>query len=243
MNLVKFRLGLAAMPVMVACLALSAQSAMAQTLSTDKDKLSYTIGADIGTNFKEQGIQVDPQVFLMGLQDGLDGKKLQMTDKEMQEVLKKFQSEMMAKKMAEFKDVASKNKKEGDDFLAANAKKTGVVTLKDGLQYKVIKAGTGMKPGKNDSVTVEYEGRLIDGKVFDSTEKSGKPVTFKVTQVIPGWTEALQLMNAGSEWEVYIPSSLAYGEKGVGGPIGPNETLIFKIKLVSVKHEAAPKKK
>lgn len=234
MNLVKLRLGLVAVPVMAA-LVLSASPAVAQTLSTDQDKLSYTIGADIGSNFREQGIQVNSSVFLSGLQDGLGGKKLQMTDKEMQEVLKKFQSEMMAKKMAEFKDAATKNKKEGEAFLAENKKKPGVMTLKDGLQYKVIKAGKGAKPSKNDSVTVEYTGKLINGQVFDSTEKSGKPVTFKVTQVIPGWTEALQLMNQGSEWEVYIPSSLAYGEKGVGGPIGPNETLIFNIKLVAVK--------
>lgn len=234
MNLIKNRLASAAVPVMAAWLALTALPASAQTLSSDKDKLSYTIGADIGQNFRAQGIQVDPQIFLSGLQDGLDGKKLQMTEQEMQEVLKHFQSDMMAKKMAEFKTAAAKNKKEGDAFLAANKTKPGVVTLPDGLQYKVIEAGKGPKPDKNDSVTVEYTGKLINGKVFDSTEKSGKPVTFKVTQVIPGWTEALQMMNEGSRWEVYIPSKLAYGEKGVGGPIGPNETLIFDIHLVSV---------
>lgn len=235
----KYRLTSTMVPVVAAWLALSASPAMAQTLSSDKDKLSYTIGADIGTNFKAQGIQIDPQVFLSGLQDGLNGAKLQMTDKEMQDVLKRFQSEMMAKRMAEFKVMAAQNKKDGEAFLAANKSKPGVVTLADGLQYKVIKTGTGSKPTANDSVTVEYTGTLIDGKVFDSTEKSGKPVTFKVNQVIPGWTEALQLMNQGSEWEIYIPSSLAYGEKGVGGPIGPNQTLIFKIKLVSVNKAAA----
>lgn len=235
----KYRLTSTMVPVVAAWLALSASPAMAQTLSSDKDKLSYTIGADIGTNFKAQGIQIDPQVFLSGLQDGLNGAKLQMTDKEMQDVLKRFQSEMMAKRMAEFKVMAAQNKKDGEAFLAANKSKPGVVTLADGLQYKVIKTGTGSKPTANDSVTVEYTGTLIDGKVFDSTEKAGKPVTFKVNQVIPGWTEALQLMNQGSEWEIYIPSSLAYGEKGVGGPIGPNQTLIFKIKLVSVNKAAA----
>ena len=234
MNLVKNRLLSAAVPVVAAWLALSAAPASATALSSDKDKLSYTIGADIGQNFHSQGIQIDPQVFLSGLQDGLDGAKLQMTEQQMQEVLKHFQSNMMAKKMAEFKTAAAKNKKEGEAFLAANKKKAGVVTLPDGLQYKVLEAGKGAKPTKNDSVTVEYTGRLIDGKVFDSTSKTGKPVSFKVTQVIPGWTEALQLMTAGSKWEVYIPSSLAYGEKGVGGPIGPNETLIFEIHLISV---------
>lgn len=241
MNLVKCRLMSAVVPVAAAWIALSASPAMAATLSSDKDKLSYTIGADIGSNFRAQGIAVNPQVFLNGLEDGLNGKQLQMTEKEMQEVLKRFQSDMMAKKMSEFKEMSAKNKKEGEEFLAANKKKPGVVTLPDGLQYKVLKTGTGSKPGKDDSVTVEYAGRLINGQVFDSTEKSGKPITFKVTQVIPGWTEALQLMNAGSEWEVYIPSALAYGEKGVGGPIGPNETLIFKIKLISVTKGSAKK--
>ncbi len=226
-------------PAVAAVLALSASSAIAaQTLSTNEEKLSYTIGADIGTNFKEQNIKVNPQVFIMGLEDGLNGKKLQLTDAEMKEVLKGFQKEMMAKRMTEFKKVAEDNKKAGEAFLAENKKKPGVVTLPDGLQYKVVKAGTGPKPTKTDSVTVEYTGMLPDGQVFDSTEKSGKPVTFKVNQVISGWTEALEHMNQGAEWEVYIPSSLAYGPKGVGGPIGPNQVLVFKIRLVSVNKNA-----
>lgn len=240
MNL-KQQFTLKVIPV-VALLALSASSAMAQqTLTTSEDKLSYTIGADIGTNFKEQNIQIKPEVFLAGLQDGLSGQKLQLTDAEMKDVLKAFQKEMMAKKMAEFKTMAADNKKAGDAFLAANKKKEGVVTLPDGLQYKIIKAGSGAKPTKTDSVTVGYTGMLINGKVFDSTEGK-KPVTFNVNQVIPGWTEALQLMSPGAEMEVYIPSSLAYGPKGVGGPIGPNETLIFKIKLISVNKAPAAKK-
>ena len=226
----------------VALMALSTSSAMAdQALSTSEDKLSYTIGADIGTNFKEQNIQIKPDVFLMGLQDGLNGKKLQLTDAEMKDVLKAFQKEMMAKKMTEFKKMADDNKKSGDAFLAENKKKPGVVTLPDGLQYKIIKAGSGAKPTKTSSVTVGYTGMLTDGKVFDSTEGK-KPVTFNVNQVIPGWTEALQLMSPGAEWEVTIPSSLAYGEKGVGGPIGPNEVLIFKIKLISVNKAQVAKK-
>lgn len=240
MNLIKHRFGLAIVPAMVALMAFSASSASA-ALSSEEDKLSYTIGADIGSNFHAQGIKVKPDVFLQGLEDGLEGKQLQMSDKDMQAVLKQFQSEMMAKKMAEMKDMAAKNKKEGEAFFAENKKKTGVVTLPDGLQYKVLEAGKGAKPSKTDSVTVEYTGKLINGTVFDSTEKTGKPVTFKVNQVIPGWTQALQLMPAGSTWEVYIPSSLAYGERGVGGPIGPNEALIFKIHLVSVKKDSAKK--
>lgn len=229
----KHRFGLAIVPAMIALMAFSASSASA-ALSSEKDKLSYTIGADIGSNFHAQGIEVEPDVFLQGLEDGLAGKQLQISDKEMEAVLKKFQSEMMAKKMSQMKEMSAKNKKEGEAFFAENKKKAGVVTLPDGLQYKILEAGKGAKPSKTDTVTVEYTGKLINGTVFDSTEKTGKPVSFKVNQVIPGWTQALQLMPAGSTWEVYIPSSLAYGERGVGGPIGPNESLIFKIHLVSV---------
>lgn len=242
MNLVKSRLMSAVVPVVAGVWFCSAQSALA-ALSTDKEKLSYTIGADIGGNFKAQDIQIDPTIFMEGMQDGLNGKPLKMTEKEMQDVLQKFQSDMMAKKMTQFKEAAEKNKKEGEAFLAENKKKPGVVTLPDGLQYKVITEGKGPKPTKHDSVTVEYTGKLLDGQVFDSTEKSGKPVTFRVDQVIPGWTEALQMMNEGSRWEVTIPASLAYGEKGVGGPIGPNETLIFEINLVKVEKAKAPKPK
>nr|8BK5_A Chain A, Peptidyl-prolyl cis-trans isomerase [Legionella pneumophila] len=130
---------------------------------------------------------------------------------------------------------ADENKVKGEAFLTENKNKPGVVVLPSGLQYKVINSGNGVKPGKSDTVTVEYTGRLIDGTVFDSTEKTGKPATFQVSQVIPGWTEALQLMPAGSTWEIYVPSGLAYGPRSVGGPIGPNETLIFKIHLISVK--------
>jgi len=231
----KYRLMMPAIAAAAGFFMLTAFSASADELKTDKDKLSYTIGADIGSNFKDQGIQINPLVFLNGLEDGLEGKKLKMTDQEMQEVLKQFQSEMMAKRAEQFKVLAEKNKKDGEAFLEANKKKAGVVTLPSGLQYKVIEEGKGPKPAKTDSVTVEYTGTLIDGKVFDTTENTHKPVTFEVNQVIPGWTEALQLMNEGSTWEVYIPSSLAYGEKGVGGPIGPNETLVFKIHLIAVK--------
>ena len=122
--------------------------------------------------------------------------------------------------------------------MSENKNKPGVVALPSGLQYKVVETGHGAKPSKNDTVTVEYTGRLINGTVFDSTEKAGKPATFKVSQVIPGWTEALQLMPAGSTWEIYVPANLAYGPRSVGGPIGPNETLIFKVHLISVKKSA-----
>lgn len=212
-----------------------ATAATPATLTTDIDKLSYSIGADLGKNFKKQGIEISPSAMAKGLQDGMSGSQLLLTEDQMKDVLSKFQKDLMAKRNAEFTKKAEENKSKGEAFLSQNKTKEGVVTLPSGLQYKIIEKGNGAKPSKEDTVTVEYTGRLIDGQVFDSTDKTGKPATFKVSQVIPGWTEALQLMPAGSVWEVYVPASLAYGPRSVGGPIGPNETLIFKIHLISVK--------
>nr|AEY75264.1 macrophage infectivity potentiator [Legionella pneumophila] len=225
--------------VTAAVMGLAMSTAMAATdatsLATDKDKLSYSIGADLGKNFKNQGIDVNPEAMAKGMQDAMSGAQLALTEQQMKDVLNKFQKDLMAKRTAEFNKKADENKVKGEAFLTENKNKPGVVVLPSGLQYKVINAGNGVKPGKSDTVTVEYTGRLIDGTVFDSTEKTGKPATFQVSQVIPGWTEALQLMPAGSTWEIYVPSGLAYGPRSVGGPIGPNETLIFKIHLISVK--------
>lgn len=204
-------------------------------LATEKGKLSYSIGADLGKNFKTQGIDIEPAAMLQGFQDTYQGNKTRMTDEQMKTTMTDFQKNLMAKRQADFAKKAEENKAKGEAFLNQNKTKEGIVALPSGLQYKVLTQGNGAKPGKEDTVTVEYTGQLIDGQVFDGTEKSGKPATFKVSQVIPGWTEILQLMSAGSTWEVYIPASLAYGPRGVGGPIGPNETLIFKIHLLSVK--------
>ncbi len=204
-------------------------------LTTDLDKLSYSIGSDLGKNFKRQGIEINASIMARGIQDGMSGGALLLTEQQMKDVLNKFQKDLMAKRTAEFNKKAEENKTKGEAFLSQNKAKAGVVTLADGLQYKIITAGTGAKPAKEDTVTVEYTGRLIGGEVFDSTEKTGKPATFKLSQVIPGWTEALQLMPAGSTWEVYVPANLAYGQRSVGGPIGPNETLVFNIHLISVK--------
>ena len=207
----------------------------APALQSDMDKLSYSIGTDLGKNFKRQGIDVNASVMSKGIQDGMSGGTLLLTEDQMKDVLNKFQKDLMAKRTAEFNKKAEENKAKGEAFLTQNKAKPGVVTLPDGLQYKVVKSATGEKPKKDDTVTVEYTGRLINGEVFDSTEKTGKPATFKLSQVIPGWTEALQLMPAGSTWEIYVPAALAYGQRSVGGPIGPNETLIFNIHLISVK--------
>lgn len=229
-----------AMSTTIAATADTATSAPSATsLSTDTDKLSYSIGADLGKNFKKQGIDISPAAMAKGLQDGMSGGQLLLTEDQMKEVLNKFQKELMMKRSAEFNKKSEENKSKGEAFLKDNKSKDGVVSLPSGLQYKILEKGDGAKPAKEDTVTVEYTGRLINGQVFDSTENTGKPATFKVSQVIPGWTEALQLMPSGSTWEVYIPSDLAYGPRSVGGPIGPNETLIFKIRLLSVKKTEA----
>ena len=203
-------------------------------LTSETDKLSYTIGADMGTNFERQGVKINPEALMQGIKDVMAGKKPALTKEQMTETLKNFQQKMMAKRLAAMKSAADKNLKEGQAFLAQNKTKQGVKTLPSGLQYKVITPGKGPMPSDKDSVTVEYTGTLINGKVFDSTAKAGKPVTFKVNEVIPGWTQALQMMKQGATWQIFVPSNLAYGDRGVGGPIGPNQTLIFKIHLISV---------
>ncbi|OYV53355.1 MAG: hypothetical protein B7X00_02040 [Legionella sp. 21-45-4] len=208
---------------------------VAPALTTEEDKVSYSIGTDLGKHLQRQGISINIPAFTKGIDDGLKGGPLLLSDDEMKQVLGDFQKKMMAKRAAESSKQAEENKAKGDAFLKDNKAKAGVVTLPSGLQYKIITAGKGAKPTKDDTVTVEYTGKLINGTVFDSTEKSGSPATFKVTQVIPGWTEGLQLMPVGSTWELYIPANLAYGERSVGGSIGPNETLIFNVHLVSIK--------
>ncbi len=221
--------------VMGMAMSASVFAADVPALSTDLDKLSYSVGIDLGKNLKRQGIEINPVVMAKGIEDGMSGGKLLLTEQQMKDTLSKFQKDLMAKHAAQFDKQASANKAKGEEFLSQNKAKPGVVTLASGLQYKIITQGKGTKPAKEDEVTVEYTGKLIDGTVFDSTSKSGKPATFKVSQVIPGWTEALQLMPAGSTWEVYVPANLAYGTRNVGGPIGPNETLVFNVHLISVK--------
>jgi FKBP-type peptidyl-prolyl cis-trans isomerase FklB len=205
------------------------------SLKTELEKLSYSIGVDLGQNMKKQGIEISPAAMVKGMEDGIADGKLLLTEQQMKDVLLNFQKELMAKRTAQFDKAASDNKAKGEEFLAANKNKPGVVTLPSGLQYKIVTAGTGKKPGKDDNVTVEYKGTLINGTVFDSSEKAGKPATFKLSQVIPGWTEALQLMPVGSTWELYVPAALAYGTRNVGGLIGPNETLIFNVHLLDAK--------
>jgi len=207
-------------------------------LKDQKDKVSYSIGINIGKNLKKQSVEVNPDILLQGIKDALSGGKTLMTDQEVNETMMNFQKEMMAKQQARMKELGEKNKKEGEAFLAENKKKEGVKTLPSGLQYKIIKEGDGKIPTINDTVTVNYRGTLIDGTEFDSSYQRGKPATFPVKGVIAGFSEALQLMKVGSKWQLFIPSNLAYGERGAGNEIGPNATLIFELELVSIKEGA-----
>jgi len=208
-------------------------------LKDQKDKVSYIIGFSLGTDFKNKSMDVKPDLVAAGIKDALAGGKSALTKEEISETMTSFQNEMRAKMAAQQGVTApdsalgEKNRKEGGAFLAENKKKKGVKTLPSGLQYKVIKAGTGPTPKASDMVTTNYRGTLIDGTEFDSSYGVGAR-EFPVTGVISGWTEALQLMKVGSKWQLFIPPNLAYGEQG-SGPIGPSAALIFEIELISIK--------
>lgn len=204
-------------------------------LKEKKDRISYSIGADLGGKLKMLAVEVDPSLLAKGLKDAYTGSKSLMNEQEINETLKGFQMEMTAKQQERMKALGEKNKKEGEAFLAENKKKEKVITLPSGLQYRVITEGTGQIPKPTDMVKVNYKGALMDGTEFDSSYKRGQPASFPVNGVIPGWTEALQLMKEGSKWQVFVPSNLAYGERGAGGVIGPNAVLIFEVELISVK--------
>jgi FKBP-type peptidyl-prolyl cis-trans isomerase FklB len=215
----------------------------AKPLTDKKDKTSYGMGYNIGSAWKRQGIEasdVNLDVLLQGLRDATTGKSSTVSDPESRELLTAFQNELRTRREAKRKELGDKNKKEGETFLAENKAKPGVKTLPDGLQYKVLTEGSGDKPTTNDMVTVNYRGTLIDGTEFDSSYKRNQPATFRVTGVIKGWTEALQMMSPGAKWQLFIPSDLAYGERGSGANIGPNATLIFEVELVSVQPQPKP---
>ncbi len=206
-------------------------------LKTLKDKVSYAIGLDIGRNFKQQSLDakdVDLDKVKAGIEDFLADKKPALTDKELNETMMAFQQQMMAQHDSVTRIKGAENMKVSEAFLAKNAKEAGVVSLPDGLQYIILKAGDGKKPDSNSTVTVHYQGTLIDGTIFDSSVARGQPATFPVKGVIKGWTEVLQLMPMGSKWKVFIPPSLAYGAAGAGDKIGPNTTLIFEVELLAV---------
>jgi len=210
----------------------------AAVLKTKKDKFSYAlgmnVGANLGTSLRKQAVDFDPNMVAQGLKTSLAGGKTLMTQEEAQTLLKEVQTDMLKKQQEKMQVVGEANKKEGEAFLAANKGKEGVVTLPSGLEYKILKEGNGPKPAATDSVVCNYRGTLINGTEFDSSYKRGEPATFPVNGVIKGWTEALQLMPVGSKWQLFIPSSMAYAERGAGADIGPNATLIFEVELMSI---------
>jgi len=205
-----------------------------RALVTAKDKQSYAMGLNAGMRLKQMPIDLDPSLVAQGLKDAMSGAKPAMTDDEAKAVLTGLQGELQKKQEAMMSAMGSANKKEGDAFLAANKSKDGVVTLASGLQYKILTKGSGPKPTAGDTVVCNYRGTLINGKEFDSSYKRGQPASFPVAGVIKGWTEALQLMPVGSKWELFVPSDLAYGDRGAGPDIGPGSTLIFEVELISI---------
>lgn len=199
------------------------------------DRLSYALGLSMGNNFRSSGIEtINVQDFADGVAAVFYGSQPKMSYDEAKTEIQKFFTELQAKQEASAKAMAEVNAKAGTEFLETNGKRAEVKTTPSGLQYEVLTEGTGAQPKASDTVKVHYTGKLIDGTVFDSSEERGEPATFGVTQVIPGWVEALQLMNAGSTWRLFIPSELAYGPQGAGGAIGPNQTLIFDVTLLKV---------
>lgn len=210
-------------------------------LKTEKDKVSYSIGLDIGNTFKKQDMDIDPAALLKGLQDGAAGTKPLMSEDQVKETMTAYSKAMMEKQTAVAKEAGTKNLAEGEKFLAENKGKEGVKTTPSGLQYKVLKEGNGPTPKETDIVETNYKGTLLNGKEFDSSYKRNEPASFPVNRVIKGWTEALQMMKVGSKYQLFIPPNLAYGERGAGQDIGPNETLIFEVELLGIK--AAPEAK
>lgn len=217
----------------------TAPAAASAALKDTRQKASYGLGLSLGRNFKSQSIDVDVDLVVQGLKDGLAGAKPALTDAEIEQALQAFQQELMAKHAERAKAEGAANKKAGEEFLKANAAKPGVVTLPSGLQYKVLKDGTGASPKATDTVTTHYKGTLLDGTEFDSSYERGEPASFPVGGVIKGWTEALQKMKVGSKWQLFIPASLAYGSTPPpGAPIPPDATLVFEVELLGI---GAPK--
>jgi FKBP-type peptidyl-prolyl cis-trans isomerase FklB len=204
----------------------------ASSFKDDKDKLSYALGMNYGIMFQRQEVEIDPEALLKGLRDVISSNKTLLTEEQMRQALTDAQRRIGEQRQAKMKIQGAENKKKADAFLAENKAKPGVSVTASGLQYKILSTGTGPKPSAADSVTVHYKGTLLDGTEFDSSYKRGQPATFGVGGVIKGWTEALQLMNAGSKWELFIPPDLAYGEQGRPN-IPPNSLLVFEVELLT----------
>jgi FKBP-type peptidyl-prolyl cis-trans isomerase FklB len=219
-------------------------------LKTEDDKVSYSLGFSMGSNFKKDDLKMNLEMFQKGMKDGFTGGKQILNEEEIKETMTAFQQKMRVKKQAEYmkrmeetKKQGEANKEKGEKFLEENKTKEGVVTLESGLQYKILKKGTGASPKATDTVKCNYKGTTIAGKEFDSSYKRGEPATFALNRVIKGWTEGLQLMKEGGKWQFFIPSELAYGERGAGQNIGPNEVLIFEIELLGIEKPETKKEK
>ena len=203
-------------------------------LETNVQKFSYAIGLQLGDNLKNQGIlDLDEKAVAQGIRDHLDGNELKLTPDDVQQAVAAYQQQMMEKRLA----LAEKNREAADTFLEENAKRSDVVVLDSGVQYEVVEKGTGDKPTETDIVLVHYRGYLLDGSEFDSSFSRGEPTELEIAQVIPGWQQTLQLMKVGAKWKVWIPSDLAYGLRGAGSKIGPNQMLHFDIELLKIKEE------
>lgn len=207
---------------------------------SDSAKLGYSLGATLGKSMQRDVPNLDTDAFTQAIKDVYAGDDLQMSDKEIAATLSDYQQQKIAEQQAKQAKIAEENRKASERFLAENAKKEGVKVTDSGLQYKVLESGDGATPDANDTVKVNYEGKLPDGTVFDSSYERGEPITFRVNQVIKGWQEALQKMQVGDTWMLYVPADLAYGKGGTGGPIGPNQALEFKIELLGIEEGTGP---
>jgi FKBP-type peptidyl-prolyl cis-trans isomerase FklB len=205
-----------------------------------QDRAAYVIGFNLGRQLKQNDINANADLIVKGLKDGMGGTDGLLTEQEMQETMQAFQQQVMTQQQEKQKVVGEKNKAEGEAFLAKNKERPGVKTTASGLQYEVIKEGTGAQPKATDTVTVHYKGTLIDGTEFDSSYGKGEPATFALNQVVQGWTEGLQLMKAGSKYKFYIPAALGWGDRGAGPLIGPNAAVVFEVELISVGAPQAP---
>ena len=219
----------------IVSLFLSPGTLLSEEMKSDKDKASYAIGMQLGKQLSRDKDELDIQQVINGMQDTFTDAKPKLSEDEMQQALSYYRDVLRAKQAEAFMKASEENQKAGKAFLASNAKNKGITTLDSGVQYKVLKSGKGKSPKATDTVVTHYEGRLISGKVFDSSYKRGQPATFPVNGVIKGWTEILQKMKAGDKWQVFIPSELAYGQQGAGADIGPNEVLVFDIELLEIK--------
>jgi FKBP-type peptidyl-prolyl cis-trans isomerase len=232
------RIAVAAMTAMLTLPAVAHDPAGEVDLSDDTRKASYAIGLNIGGGMKAQGVEVDLEALTAGLADALAGKEPRISPEQMQAAMMALQQKVQGQQMQRMREAGAKNAEDGKAYQDQNAKKEGVTTTASGLQYEVVQAGEGEKPGPTDIVTVHYTGTLIDGTVFDSSVRRGEPTSFPLDNVVPGWSEGVQLMNKGAKYRFVIPPDLAYGEQGApGSPIGPNSTLIFEVELLDVKKD------